>query len=477
MKTTARLIINKIVLKNILFFIFLSFASSFSQTKLASFFSDGMVLQQKSNVAIWGHDAPNTIISVTSSWGNISSVKTSDDGLWKLKIETPNAGGPFTLSVKGSQIIEIKDVMIGEVWLCSGQSNMEMPLKGFFNQPVADSQEAILNSKNNNIRVFSTKRATSFTPQDDVIGDWKIANSSNAPEFSATAYFFGKRLESILNVPVGLIVTSWGASTAEAWIDKETLSQMRKIEIPSELYKNPQKTPTVLFNGMLNPFLGYCIKGAIWYQGESNRDNANEYGQLINLMVNSWREKWGQGKFPFYFVQIAPFDYVEDVNTAFLREAQFNTMTNLENTGMAVTLDIGDCNCIHPSNKIEVGDRLAYWALAKDYGFETIEYTGPIYKEMKVLKDGKIEIYFESVKNGITSFGKPLIGFEISGEDRMFYPAEATIVKNKSIVSLYSEKVKNPIAVRYAFENCSKGTLFSTSGLPASSFRTDTWDK
>jgi len=469
----------KPMFKKVILLIFIAIHSLVhTQIKLPSFFTDHMVLQQDKNVTIWGYDKPKSKIKVTGSWGEDASVKSEKDGSWKVQLKTPIAGGSYTLVIDGSTTVTIQDVMIGEVWLCSGQSNMQMTVYGYGNQPVNGSQEAILNAENSKIRMFTAKRAFHNTPQNNVEGDWQLAAPATVGSFSAAAYFFGKKLESVLDVPIGLIVTSWGGSSAEAWTDKETLAQFNSIQIPEEVNtKRPNQSPTALYNGMLHPFIGYAIKGAIWYQGEANRNRASEYNALMAALITSWRSQWNQGSFPFYFTQIAPFNYGNGTNSALLREAQLHTMQTLENTGMAVTLDIGDAKYIHPREKKTVGDRLAYWALAKDYGIQGIEYSGPIYKEIKSIANGKIELLFENSPHGINSFGKELTGFEIAGEDKIFYPAKAKIGRSLNVVMVSSEQVPTPVAVRYAFKNTSEATLFSTAGLPASSFRTDTWEE
>jgi sialate O-acetylesterase len=435
-----------------------------------------MVLQQNSNVTIWGRDKPNSKIGLAGSWGKESTVTADANGQWKLKLATPSYGGPHTLTIKGSNTVTLKNVMIGEVWLCSGQSNMEMPVKGFNNQPINGSGEAILNAKNDQIRLFTVKRAASLDPLDHVEGQWAEATPLTVKDFSATAYFFGKKLNGLLNVPIGLIHSSWGGSSVEAWMDKESLSPYSTIEMPKQLPEERQnQTPTLLYNAMINPLVGYGIKGAIWYQGESNRNRAKEYAQLFPTMIKTWREKWQQGAFPFYFVQIAPYGYA-DGNAGFVREAQLHSMKTVDNTGMAVTMDIGDCDYIHPREKKLVGDRLALWALAKDYGMEGIAYSGPVFKEIEEIKEGKVKLLFDYNENGLSSFGGPLSGFEIAGADKVFHPAEAKINGDKSL-SVWSENVATPVAVRYAFKNCEAGSLFNTGGLPASSFRTDDWEE
>ena len=450
----------------------------FSQTKLASFFSDHMVLQQNEKVSFWGKDSPNTKVTIKTTWGEKISVKSDASGNWKTKIQTPSAGGPYDISVKGESLVEIADILIGEVWLCSGQSNMQMLVNGYGNQPVNGSQKAILNGNNNALRMFTVERNSSLTPIKVLNGDWKIASTATIGKFSATAYFFGRQIQETIQVPVGLIVTSWGGSRAEAWTDAATLKEFSSVKFPTEIPKNGiQQTPTLLYNAMIHPLVGYTLKGAIWYQGESNRNQASEYAQLMTSMVTSWRAKWNQGDFPFYFVQIAPYNYYKGENSAFLREAQLNTIKTLKNSGMAVTLDIGDPKYIHPREKRIVGERLAYWALAKDYGVQGIEYSGPIYKSMEVKDLGKVILEFTNAPNGINTFGRELTGFEIAGEDKIFHPATGKIERKLNTITLQSDKVAKPVAVRYNFHNTADASIFSTAGLPLSSFRTDSWEE
>lgn len=441
------------------------------QIVLPDFFSNGMVLQQQTAAPIWGTDKPFTKVKVKASWGQQISTSADEKGHWKVALPTPAAGGPFTLAIAGSNKIELQDVLIGEVWLCSGQSNMQMPVKGNVNQPVIGSNEAILNSTNARIREFNTGRAFSLQPQYNAKGSWKAARPANTPNFSATAYFFAKKINAVLNVPVGIIHTSWGASTIESWMDSVTLSAFPQVTIPKQLpEKNPNQTPMLLYNGMIHPFVGYGMKGVLWYQGESNRENAKDYTALFTAMIGAWRQQWQQGDFPFYFVQIAPFE-PGVVNAAHLRQAQLQTMLQVKNTGMAVTLDIGEKNMIHPAEKETVGVRLAYWALAKNYGFSNIAYSGPIFKQILTKANGKLLLQFDYAENGLASFGKPLQGFEVAGDDGQFYLAKAQIVTDKAgQLSVWSEQVPNPTQVRYAYSNWVEASLFNTAGLPASSF-------
>ena len=449
---------------------------SFSQTRLPAMFSDNMVLQQQQMVSVWGVDNPNAKITVRGSWGKNATAITDSKGQWKLKLQTPAAGGPYTVVIKGSKEVTLKNVLIGEVWFCSGQSNMEMPVKGYSNQPVIGSNETILNSSNDNIRFLNTPRSASITPLYDVKGEWKAASPATTGNFSATAYYFAKKLQAVLGVPVGIIQSAWGASTIESWMDKQILSEFKNKVIPETLPDSlPNRTPTILYNSMLHPYIGYTIKGVLWYQGEANRENASEYRALFTSMISSWRKQWQQGDFPFYFVQIAPFEPGK-VNAAFLREAQLQTMLSVKNTGMAVTMDIGERTIIHPAQKEQVGNRLAYWALAKDYKVSGIAFSGPVYRQLEKTTNGRLMLTFDHCEQGLTSFGKPLTDFEIAGEDKVFYPAQAMIRNDKNgVLVVWSDAVKNPVSVRYSFKNWAEGSLFNTQGLPASSFRTDNW--
>lgn len=647
---------------------------------MPAIFTDNMVLQQKTGVPFWGVSKADGELKITASWGQSAKVKALKDKPWSVKIKTPKAGGPYQVKIQlGDSAYTFKNVLIGEVWVCSGQSNMEMPLEGW--QPkdtIKNGYQTIMNSANPNIRLFTVTRSFADTRQDNCTGTWLECLPANVAKFSATAYFFGKKLNDELKIPIGLIHTSWGGTPVESWISAEYLKEMsaykpvieklkdsgkeievmlkwlyahpvidvsskpedkkweglefddadcakadyndsawpemklptsweatglgnfdgavwfrKKVEIPEtwlnkelvlelgpiddmdrayingaltgageqgglwqidriysipkeavtgksvlvavrvvdnqggggiyglaekmkihpkdsdekveisgvwkylpvaeykdnkfyvfgakgeEFLKRPQLsvslsayTPTALFNAMINPLLPYGIKGAIWYQGESNADKPHLYTGLQKMMITNWRTEWKQGDFPFYFTQIAPFKYGDDVKSQKLREAQLNTLS-LKNTGMAVTLDIGNPENIHPDNKIDVGNRLALWALAKDYG-KKVTYSGPVYKSMKV-KGDKVELSFDYAVKGLQL--KPLNGknnITIAGSDKVFKPATVLVSGGKLIVT--SPDVKEPAAVRYAWSNTDEGTLFNGAGLPASSFRTDNWE-
>jgi len=374
--------------------------------------------------------------------------------------------------------------MIGEVWLCTGQSNMEMPMKGFKGQPIVGSNDIILKSKNKSIRLFTVARSSRSKPQDDCAGKWQEASPETVSEFSATGYFFGKLVYELLDVPVGLINVSYGGSCIQAWMSAKSSQSFENINIPGEgdSITVPNRTPTVLFNGMLNPVIGYGIKGCIWYQGETNYREPEKYLQLFSTMVNEWRSLWEIGEFPFYFTQIAPYNYslltpkesTKKQYAAFLRDAQRKAVNKIPNTDMAVLMDNGEEDNIHPTNKELGGKRLAYLALAETYHIKGFGYASPTLDAMTI-KDSVATITFKNIPNGLTSFGKVLSCFEIAGDDKHFYPAKATLGRKSVTVS--AAEVKKPVAVRYAFKDFIKGDLYSTEGLPASSFRTDDWEE
>lgn len=448
-----------------------------AEVKLPAVFCDNMVLQQQTQAAIWGKADKNATISVSTSWnGKSYSTKATADGSWKLKVTTPKAGGPYEITVSDGKSIKLKNVLIGEVWVCSGQSNMEMPMKGFKNQPILGGSDAIALSTNPNIRLFTVKKVTNLEPQENFTGDWKTCIPENVYEFSATAYYFGLMLNKALNVPIGLINTSWGGTRIEPWISEMGCKNFDWVKLPEKkpVENLSPQTPTVLFNAMINPMVGYGIRGAIWYQGESNRNEPKEYLKLMPGLIENWRSLWGIGDFPFYYVQIAPFDYgPTGLNSAYLREAQLKASTSIPNIGMASIMDIGEKDCIHPAAKETGSKRLALLALAQTYGIKGINCQSPVLKEMKVT-EGVVKLTFDNATMGLTSFGKELSCFEVAGENKRFFPARAFISGDGII--LYSPKVAKPVAVRYAFKDFIVGDLFSTDGLPVSSFRTDDWE-
>jgi len=469
-----------------LFVFLLSFSSS-AQIELSNLFSDNMVLQQESHVNLWGKAKKNQELIIYTSWsGKIIRTIVKDDGSWEAKIKTPSAGGPYNIQVTcDGETKTINNVLIGEVWLASGQSNMEMTLSGNNREPVNGSLDAIANSNNTKIRFFNVKVKVSDERIDDIEGEWLEANFKNTPNFSAVAYSFAKYLNQVLDIPFGIINSPKDGSVAEAWISPDVLKKITTNKELSYYAKQPHNNPSVLFNGMINAIIPFTIKGVIWYQGEGNSGRYKNYMKLMNGLIKNWRDEWGLGDFPFYFVQLAPNGSLGQGNgtsQAFLREAQLRTMLSVENTGMAVTLDIGSTITNHPPEKLLIGKRLAYWALAKNYGFNGLPHSGPVYESMKV-KNNKVYVNFKFAKNGVTSYGKPLSGFEIAGEDKIFYSADASIDphwsagwENRSVLTLSNKNVPNPLYIRYGWKNYIEGALYNVEGLPASSFRSYDFD-
>lgn len=448
-------------------------------------FSDDMILQRESQVPIWGLASPNEKVTILSSWNNrTASTKADNQGNWIVKIETPLAGGPYEINISsGDSVLNYSNVLIGEVWIASGQSNMQMALYGGGKEPVFGSIDMIAQANNSNIRLFTVRHRSSETPKKDLNGKWLVSSPSNVSGFSAVAYSFANYLNKVLDIPIGIIHSSWGGSPAEAWTDQKTLNKIfEKSEIRNRHKdKAIHHNPSGLFNAMINPLIPFKIRGAIWYQGESNVGRANNYTKLMNNMIDGWRSQWNQGSFPFYFVQIAPNGAGGNTNKtsqAFLREAQLMTMLQTENTGMVVTLDIGSEYTVHPPEKILVGKRLAYWALVKDYKLGGISFSGPVYKSLDI-KGHKVIVNFDYAQNGITSYNKPIVGFEIAGSNKVFYKANAKVIRgyglNRSKLEVSSDSVKNPEAVRYGWKNYLIGNLYNSQGLPASSFRSDNW--
>ncbi|MDR2232593.1 MAG: sialate O-acetylesterase [Tannerella sp.] len=449
-----------------------------AEIKLPAIFADKMVLQQQAQVDVWGWAKPNANVSVTGSWNRKTyTAKSDESGYWRVKIATP-AGGftPYTLTVSDGKAVTLSDILIGEVWLCSGQSNMEMPMKGFLDQPIAGGPEAIASSANNGIRCFTVTKMSTATPKQDCTGQWEIAGPGTTQNFTATGYYFARLLNQTLNVPVGLLHTSWGGSRIEAWMTPRSLKDIPEKTVPATDadIKVQNGTPTVLYNGMIHPVLGYGIRGAIWYQGESNRDEPALYVKMFDAMVREWRTLWNMGDFPFYYCQIAPYNYGGGTNSGFIREAQSKGMKTTPNTGMAVLMDAESPACIHPPKKKDAGERLALWALAETYDIKGMQYRSPELKSFET--EGRVAVLtFDLDANpGLTAYGKEILHFTVAGSDKRFYPAKAAYLGNK--VYVFSPAVASPVAVRYCWDDTSATELFTVEGnLPVSSFRTDEW--
>jgi len=460
-------------LRNLLMFCFIVLCiDSSSQIRLPAVLSSGMVLQQNDSVALWGWAQPGEKIMITAGWNKMKdSVIVSNGAVWKCKIKTPAAGGPYNIILEGSSRIELTDILIGEIWICSGQSNMEMSERW----GLPDVRAELAGCATNSIRFLTIAKATSANPQDDCTAKWINCDSNSLKSFSAVAYFFGKKLNKELNIPIGLINASWSGSPAEVWAPAELINDDAELKASADkLQPYPwwPKTPGAAFNGMIAPVTGLSIAGAIWYQGEGNTAAPATYAKLLTTMIDSWRRAWNKD-LPFYYVQIAPFKYGTSNIGNLIREQQTMVLKH-NNTGMVVVSDlVDDTTDIHPKNKHDVGYRLANWALAETYHKTGVFYKYPVYKSMSVEKDRAI-ISFDNAQNGLMTKDKKIAALFVAGAERKFYPAEAKIQGDKLIV--WSKSVKDPVAVRFSFSNTAIGNIFSKEGLPVSPFRTDDWD-
>lgn len=476
--------------------------------RLPNLLSSHMVLQREAPIALHGWGKPDEQVKV--SLGNeTASTSVNKDGKWQLSLKPRKANNkPVELTVQSAgQTLTLSDILIGEVWVCSGQSNMEFRLKH-----AEHGEEEAAKADYPRIRVFNVGGAYTPHPAEDVKGQWVACSPKTAGGIYAVPYFFGKKLHTELDVPIGLITPAMGATPARAWtcgktlieknmyvnevklisdqetIEKATAKYNADMETwqqaadkakaqgdalpakPRGLPRIGSRTPSALFNGMISPLTSFTIKGVIWYQGENDVTGLSWYRPLFPNLIQSWRDAWGQGDFPFYHVQLPPYDYGH-ANSALLREVQFESLS-MKNIGLAVTLDVGDFKDIHPPYKKQVGERLALWALAKDYGQKDLVCSGPLYKDMKT-EGGKIRLSFDYTGSGLVAKDGELTNFFIAGADKKFVPAKAAIEGKAIVVS--SDQVAEPVAVRYAFDNAGVPSLFNKEGLPASSFRTDRW--
>lgn len=451
-----------------------------ADVNLPKVIASNMVLQQKQAIPIWGTADAGEEVTV-SIGDNKATATAGGDGKWMIKLKEMSAGGPHEVVVKGKNEIKLTNVLIGEVWVASGQSNMEWSVAASTNP-----KEEIEAAKYPNIRLFHVRKTPAVTPQEVVLDrDWSECSPSTVGNFSAVAYFFGRHLHKELNVPIGLINTSWGGTAIEPWTPIAGFESVESLKPIAEQVKAQQNnpgdakpshgTPSHLYNGMVHALVPFGIRGAIWYQGESNRGQGVAYEQRMHALINGWRSVWGQGDFPFLYVQLAPWKYVKppmtDPNHLLpqIWEAQTKVLA-MKNTGMAVTTDITNLDDIHPKNKQDVGKRLALWALAKTYGKSDLVYSGPLYKSMKV-EGNKIRIEFDHVGGGLKSRdGKPLSWFTIIGKEGDFVEATATIDGNSVVVS--SDKIAEPAAVRFGWDQLAEPNLMNAAGLPAGPFRT-----
>lgn len=452
-----------------------------SKVVLPDVLSDNMVLQQKSYITLWGKASARKYVRIKASWDTKEfKYFTKKDGSWKICIKTPEASfQAHNITFNDGQQTSIENILIGEVWFCSGQSNMEMTFKGFNNQPIAGADEVIQNANpENGIRMLRVKRNPQTQPVKTAEGKWMLSTSLNVPDFSATAYFYALTLRKKLNVPIGIINSSWGGSSVEGWMSRDLVDNYSDFDLNQPIPDNENwKKPCIMFNGMLKPYTDYVIKGFVWYQGESNIGRYATYAEKLRDMATLWRYEWGLGQLPFYIVEIAPYLYDHPTNAAKLREAQFKTTTILEKSWIVSTNDLvlpEECNIVHPCLKLPIGERLATLALQTTYGFDTLCAQGPSFASMDI-SNNEIIIHLNNCKDSIQNTDN-FIGFEIAGEDQQFFPAKAVLHENKCSLVLQSMEVQNPVAVRYCFKNYAVGNVKNSCGWPLFAFRTDTWD-
>jgi sialate O-acetylesterase len=451
--------------------------SAQAAVKLPSIIGSNMVLQRDQSVPIWGWDDPGTEVTVTLGESK-ATAKADANGKWMVRLPALKAGGPHSMTIAGKDTVTLENILVGEVWFCSGQSNMEWTVNNS-----ANAKEEIAAANHPRIRHIKVPHVPAETPQDDVkTSGWQECNPQNVPGFTAVGYYFGRNLQEKLDVPIGLIGCNWGGTRIEPWTPPQGFKKVPALkDIADNLDKFPQKTPQgqinhqtalALYNGMVAPLVPYGIRGAIWYQGESNNGEGMLYYEKMKALIAGWRSVWGNNDLPFLYVQLAPFRY-GNRNPADLPgiwEAQTAALA-VPHTGMAVTVDIGNVTNIHPVNKQDVGRRLALWAFAKVYGQGDLVYCGPLYKSMKV-EGNKIRLAFDHVGGGLVSRdGQPLSWFTIAGEDKNFVEAEARIEGNEVVVS--SQSVEKPVAVRFGWNQEAEPNLSNKEGLPASPFRTD----
>ena len=455
---------------------------TFAKIKLPALVGSNMVLQREREVNLWGEASPSKKVTVTTSWdGRKYTTQSDSDGKWLLKVSTPAAGGPYTIRISDGDPVTLENVMIGEVWVCSGQSNMQMSMTGNLGEPVDGGVEALIEApKYKDIRLFYTPMVTSPQPVDTCGGEWKVSSSESVAPFSAAAYFFARDLNDALGVPVGLIQTAWGGTRIEAWMPEATAREVEAdIVQTNDRFENPNKVG-YLYNAMIRPLLNMTARGFIWYQGESNIDTGNYplYARFMEEMVAEWRSLWGDSSMSFYYVQLAPEHYrdVNDIVLPLMVEQQLAAMDRIPNCGMISTTDVGHAVAVHPAPKREIGERLALWALSRTYGLKGLVVQSPRYESVR-FGNGEAVVRFRTDGTLGPVYGGRIEGFEIAGADRVFVPAEAEYLPGGCEVVVRSVRVPEPVAVRYAFRNVPRAaTLTNTGGLPAYPFRTNNWN-
>ncbi len=489
--------------------------------KVAGVFSDSMVLQQQTLAPVWGWADEGDKVTVATGWdGEKYSCVTGADGRWEVKVATPAAGGPYTLTVSmKKEKVTFNDVMVGEVWLCSGQSNMDMPLKGYLSQSPEGSLEAILGAGayDDMIRVYTIHTDKAFEPVEDVPYVWKRTTEEVAANMSGIGYFFARNLTRALGVPVGIIQNPWGGCNLEPWLSMEYFDEAVKGKIPEDTYQylldrkdepNTDRSPlqiSTMYNARMYPVAGYALKGFLWYQGCGNLGGYGFYDKLQQGMVKCWRDMWGdsENELPFFFTTLAPFGYGDSQGgtRALFVENQLASLDLIPNSGAAVGESLGDEGCIHPAKKREIADQFTLMALEKTYGKKTGISCGFAYpksvrfpasssvepskvrrggQDLIIYKgeedNGKVIVYFSNAPVGLghySDFGTPVKGFEVAGPDKVFHPVKAVVVYDR--VEIECPEIADPVAVRYAFHNYCESDLFTTHGVPVPAFRTDSW--
>jgi len=446
-----------------------------SQITLPSVFSDNMVIQRNSDVNFWGWAGRGSNVKIIPSWSNDTlNVKASGHAKFATKLKTPAAGGPYSITIlNGKYKQTINNILIGEVWLCSGQSNMEWNSGNKLKEMI----DELPNANNDQIRLLHVNRAASFFPQENFSNKWQVSNPQSADGFSAIGYFYAKKLQKELKVPIGIISSNIGGTNAEVWVPDTVIANDATLAKDAATFQpsaSRPHEPGTLWNTMIYPLVGYNIAGFLWYQGESNVNNYANYNRLMTKLINTWRGAW-KAELPFYFVQIAPYNYKSKPSlqkAALLREQQTKLLA-LKNTGMVVVSDLTpDTNNIHPILKKEVANRLADLSLANVYGKKLVAYKSPVYKSHKV--DGsKVIIDFEGLDDGLEVKGTEITHLFIADDSKEFKLAKFKIKEKQLIV--FHPDIKKPTVVRFSFSDTAISNLFTKSGLPVAPFRTDNW--
>ena len=476
----------RFLLAGVLWLLAMPFAAA--AVRLPHILSDGAVLEQSSDVRLWGwSDRPGKRLTVAASWGERRSTVIADDGSWQVVIRTPEASfDRHSIVFDDGRRTELADILIGEVWLCSGQSNMEMPVGGFWGCPVEGAAEVLLAPDNDALRYIKVPRAAAMSPADDTAGgEWQRAAGASVGGWSAVGYFFGEILQRKLGVPVGIVDSSWGGTPIESWIGLDRQRRFDDYDLADDGFsERPAEErwarAASLYDGMIYPLRNYAIRGVAWYQGCSNTGRPTTYADKLATMIGCWRDTFGR-EMPFYYVEIAPYDYGGGEapgsypgSGALLREQQQRVMSMAEHTGMVSTNDLvydWERDQIHPRRKREVAERLALWALS-DYGIEGLPTLGPVFDRAE-REGSRMRVYYKNADDRLSLDGA-IRGFEICGADRVFHAAEAAREGfDSSTIVVWSDEVAEPVAVRYCFRNFLQGNVRSRYGLPALPFRSD----